>query len=110
MPINGVWNNPASRRRNRKQAYRSAAIAEKIAEKQSNKTGELIIAYRCYDCSWFHIGHADEAQKIIRKPSDMASLPVICPRCKNPIDEVRRQAAHMSGSARVYCSPECQKK
>lgn len=54
--------------------------SRKIAEKQSNKTGELIIAYQCFDCSWFHIGHADESQKIIRKLPDLPSLPTTCPR------------------------------
>jgi hypothetical protein len=110
MPIRGAWSNPALRRCDRKCVYRSFARAEIAAEKASHKTGELILAYQCYDCSAFHIGHADESQKIVRRPPDPPSLPVTCPRCKGPIPEHRRLAASQTGSSTVYCSRKCQQK
>jgi hypothetical protein len=110
MFINGKWKNPAADRCDRKQAYRTWKQAEKIAEKQSNKTGELIIAYQCFECSWFHIGHADKSQKNIRELPDLPSLPTTCPRCKQPINESRREAARRTGSPTVYCSVKCKQK
>jgi hypothetical protein len=66
-PINGTWNNPAERRCNSKAGYPNMTIAEKRAAKATAKADELIIAYKCFDCGMFHIGHADESQKIARQ-------------------------------------------
>jgi hypothetical protein len=98
------------RRCDPKRAYRSSAQAEIAAENASRKTGELIIAYQCYDCSAFHIGHADLTQQIVRRPPDPPFLPATCPGCKSPIPEQRRQAALETGSSTVYCSRKCQQK
>ncbi|WP_263367966.1 hypothetical protein [Edaphobacter bradus] len=70
LPIQPPWTNPASQRRcHGKRRYPSITLAETAAEKASYKTGELILAYQCYDCLRFHIGHADASQKIVRKPT-----------------------------------------
>ena len=53
-----------SRRCENKKPYKNLKEAARRAEEQSFKCGELIIAYECYDCRKFHIGHADESQKI----------------------------------------------
>jgi hypothetical protein len=42
---------------------RNITQAEIAAEKASFKTGQLILAYQCYDCSTFPIGHA-ESQRL----------------------------------------------
>lgn len=106
MPIDGQWRNPAMRRCDRNIAYGSWRRAESRAQKVSGKTGELIIAYQCYDCGKFHIGHADESQKIVRKTKEHA-LQACCPNCKGPIPPDRRAATEANGSSIMYCSNEC---
>ena len=88
MPIPGVWRNPAIRRCNRKNEYSSWSRAEAKAEEASLRAGDLIIAYECYDRGKFHIGHADESQKIARQARD-TSLPWDCPRCDRPVPPER---------------------
>ena len=109
MPIYGEWRNPAIRRCYRKIAYPSWRKAEKRAEKASIRTGDLIIAYECYDCGKFHIGHADLSQKIVREVS-VSSVNSHCPRCNAPISDKRRYQAAESGDTTVYCSAKCQDK
>jgi hypothetical protein len=60
--ITGEWHNPAERRCNHKNPYDSQGFAEKRAKEQSEASGHHIIAYKCYDCSAWHIGHADYTQ------------------------------------------------
>jgi len=117
LTISGQWRNPAIRRCDCKRPYRNWRQAEKVAERRSLKTGELIIAYQCFDCSQFHIGHADESQRIVRQfpmkiPVQMVRkpLPLFCPRCSKPIPLKRREAAEKCGSATVYCSVKCREK
>jgi hypothetical protein len=66
-PIIGTWSNSADKRCNGKAAYPSMAIAEEKARKASARAGRLIISYTCYDCGCFHIGRADESQKLVRQ-------------------------------------------
>lgn len=106
LPIYGQWRNPAMRRCDRKIAYGSWRRAESRAQKVSGMTGELIIAYQCYDCGKFHIGHADESQKIVRQTKEH-TLQVCCPNCKGPIPPDRRAAAETHGSSIMYCSNQC---
>lgn len=112
MPIIGEWSNPAVRRCFGKQAYRRITIAERVAQRDSERTGELIVAYQCYDCGHFHVGHADQSQHIVRQQIDLRgfSLPVSCPHCKGKIPEERRLAALESGNRNVFCSKKCQRK
>jgi hypothetical protein len=116
LKISGHWCNPAIRRCDCKRAFPNWEQAEIVAERHSLKTGELIIAYQCYDCLKFHVGHADESQKIVRQvrvnipPQRMEKpLPVNCPLCSQPIPSERREAAEKSGSSTVYCSIKCKK-
>jgi hypothetical protein len=107
LPIYGEWRNPAFRRCYRKIAYGSWRRAEEKAEKASLKTGDLIVAYECFDCGKFHIGHADLSQKIVREVS-VSSVNSNCPRCTAPISAKRRYKAAESGNTTVYCSAKCQ--
>ena len=116
MPINGEWKNPALRRCDRKAAYPNWKVAEAVAQKVSVRIGELIIAYHCFHCGRFHIGHADRSQIIVRenaaRPKARArgpiALPDVCPHCGKGIPEDRRRAARKSRTPTVYCSRRCQ--
>ena len=57
--IKGVWKNPTKSRCDVKRAYPSMAIAEARANRATRRAGHLIIAYKCFDCGAFHIGHPD---------------------------------------------------
>lgn len=118
MPIKGEWNNPALRRCDGKASYSRWKIAESRAQLASLRIGELIVAYRCFDCGRIHIGHGDRSQVIARetastrarKQSKIIDLPTVCPNCGGNIPDVRRQAAQSSGAQTVYCSRKCQQK
>ena len=112
MPIQPSWINPASRRRcHGKRHYRTITQAEIAAEKASYRSGELILAYQCYDCLHFHIGHADQSQKILRRiPDPLPALPGICLLCRGPVPDNRLRAARNSQTPNVYCSDKCRKK
>ena len=110
LPIIGKWKNPAVARCYGKQAYRRVKIAEDVARRDSERTGQLIIAYQCYDCGRFHVGHADLSQRIARQQFDRTCLPAVCPHCGGPIPEERRRSAWESGNRNVYCSKRCQRK
>ncbi len=78
------WKNPAHLRRcHGKRGYSSMRKAEVQAKRASAKSGDLIIAYTCIDCVYFHIGHADLSQQIVRRP--LAERP--CQHCGKPIPE-----------------------
>lgn len=106
MPITGTWKNPALGRCDRKRVYLTMARAERVAERQSLQSGELLLAYPCFDCGRFHVGHADLSQQIIRQ-EPVKALNVCCPRCQKPVPEERRAAATASGAAVVYCTRRC---
>ena len=119
MPIIGQWTNPALQRCRGKRRYANWVIAEEWAEAASNRTGELIIAYKCYDCGRYHIGHADLAQRVVRSSAasldstpenTRAPLPLSCPQCNEDIPDERRKAAECSGSPTVYCSQACKRR
>jgi hypothetical protein len=112
VPITGEWKNPAINRCFGKQAYRHITVAEKVAHRDSDRTGDLIIAYKCYDCGHYHVGHADRSQHIVREEVERHgfSLPKICPHCGGAIPEARRIAAWESGNRNVYCSNKCRDK
>jgi predicted nucleic acid-binding Zn ribbon protein len=69
----------------------------------------LIIAYQCFDCLKFHIGHADESQKIVRREA-VSRLNTRCPNCNAAIPMERRFQAAESKNDSVYCSAKCAKK
>ena len=106
------WRNPALARCYGKSAFPNFAIAEKVAQRDSEKAGELIIAYQCYDCGRFHVGHADLSQILARQEpiKGLIELPTECPRCGQPVPEERRIAATESGNSNVYCSKKCGQK
>ena len=101
----GEWQNPALRRCDSKRAYRSLKLAAAQAEQASNRTGELIIAYTCFDCGAFHIGHADLSQQLAH---DVLLEPG-CRRCGQTIPEARKRQARAYSAQAIYCSPRCQK-
>jgi hypothetical protein len=101
------WKNPAHFRRCfGKHGYRSASRAEIQAEKASKKSGDLIIAYKCFDCGFFHIGHADRSQQIVRIPR----VGRLCQECEQPIPEFKKLRAKHYNSTALYCSDACQKR
>lgn len=108
MPICGGFENPAENRCHGKQAHRSMYVAESIAQRYSLKQNELLIAYECFDCGYFHLGHADQAQLIVRQTRELVG--VCCPRCKGDVPEERRIAAASNRSPTVYCSKKCKQK
>jgi len=112
MPLTGQWKNPAYWRCHGKRKFSAISSAEKVAAQDSAHTGELIIAYKCYDCGLFHVGHADLSQRIAHERSlcQGHSLPTICPHCGKSISEERRVAARESGNQNVYCSTKCSEK
>lgn len=113
MPIFGHWSNPGCRRCEGKIGYRYSVSAEKVARRMSIKSGELLVAYRCFDCGSFHVGHGDLAQVLVRQERDPPrpqTLPATCPRCDQPIPDERRVAALAAGTKSVYCSQACQKR
>jgi len=110
VPIIGRWENPAVARCYGKQAYRKMTTAEEVAQRDSKRLGTLVVAYECYDCGDFHVGHADLSQRLARQNLDKNGLPTVCPYCSEPIPEERRQCAWESRSRNVYCSKRCQEK
>ena len=112
MPIVGQWKNPAVRRCYGKAKFPNIATAEKVAQRDSERTGDLIIAYQCFDCLRFHVGLADRSQILARQEPEarLIELPTACPRCSGPIPEQRRIAAAEAGNANVFCSNRCRDK
>jgi predicted nucleic acid-binding Zn ribbon protein len=99
-----VWRNPKTKRRcTGKLAMRSASQAEKAAGRASRRVQELIIAYECWDCGYWHIGHADMAQRIAHgKPFEQPVIErrVGCAVCKEEIPN----------GLQIYCSATCRSK
>jgi hypothetical protein len=60
------WEPPSTRRCDDKVAL-TESRAINAARRVTRRTGELLVAYRCYDCGHWHIGHADKAQKLARQ-------------------------------------------
>jgi hypothetical protein len=101
------WKNPAHFKRcHGKRGYSSIRKADIQAERASARSGDLIIAYACFDCGYFHIGHADLSQQIVRVP--LAARP--CQHCGGPIPEAKTLKATRFHSTALYCSDQCQKK
>jgi hypothetical protein len=103
--IKGEWKNPALKRCDSKLAYRSLNLAAARAEQASNRTGELIIAYTCFDCGVFHIGHADLSQQLAHS----VLLEPGCRQCGQTIPEAKKRQARAYSSKPIYCSTRCQK-
>lgn len=101
------WKNPDTYNRcERKIRYSSFKKATLMAEKASIKTGDLIISYECFDCLGFHIGHADESQKIARINHENKP----CLGCHEHISQSRYLAMNLKGwnpSGVLYCSRLC---
>ncbi len=103
--IREPWINPDHVKRCQgKHVYRTMARAELEAERASQRTGELIIAYTCFDCREIHIGHADFSQQLARIPH--VDRP--CQHCNAEIPESKKQKAKRMHSVALYCSDECQ--
>lgn len=69
MPIIGHWKPGEKRRCKGKQALPHGK-AEAVAKKMSKRSGEWLVAYQCYDCGWFHVGHADSTDLAIAAKLD----------------------------------------
>jgi len=97
-PIKGVWKNPTKARCGIKRAYPSMAVAEAKASSASRRAGHLIIAYKCFDCSAFHIGHPDLSQRLAHPKRVKVKTPPICVLCGIPIQKrVGRYIQHPEG-------------
>lgn len=79
MVINGITGTceAGHRRCTGKHKFRDGKKALGEAERASRATGELVTAYDCVDCKRWHVGHADESQKLARDPALLAVLPRI---------------------------------
>jgi hypothetical protein len=86
-----------------KQGFEYPSVADRLAKEASQKTGELIISYRCFDCGLWHIGHADESQLRVRLPLDQA----LCVVCGSVIPEARLRKAKRYGTTTRTCKPGC---
>jgi hypothetical protein len=80
LPIKGVWKNPTKSRCDVKVAYLSMDIAEVKACSATRRAGQLIIAYECFDCGAFPIGHPDLSQSLAHPKKVMIKTPPICVR------------------------------
>lgn len=102
-----TWKNPAHYRRcQSKRAYRSLCAAEVQAERASDQTGELILAYTCCDCGSAHIGHADLSQQLARIPH----MDRPCLNCGGTIQEAKKRKAERFHAEPLYCSERCQRR
>ena len=86
-----------------KQGFEYPSVADRLAKEASQKTGELIISYQCFDCGLWHIGHADESQRRVRVPLDQA----LCIVCGTVIPEARLRKAKRYGTTTRTCKPGC---
>ena len=102
----GGWINPVHFRRCQgKQRFRTFAQAEPVAERASRKTGELILAYTCFDCGRIHIGHADRAQQLVREERSGPA----CRHCGELLPESKLQKGERFDTQALYCSDKCQR-
>jgi predicted RNA-binding Zn-ribbon protein involved in translation (DUF1610 family) len=104
MGIRGQWKNPATRRCDPKVAYPRNSTAERMAQRASRKTGQLIIAYECPDCGQFHIGHADDSQHFARR----RHIDLPCQNCGDVIPAHKKEKAARWRGRALYCSDKCQ--
>jgi hypothetical protein len=109
-----TWRNPITARRcDGKRAYRTVEYASKVAKGDSERSGDYIVAYFCYDCGLWHVGHADLTQKIIAEQEfdklhpTVTVIPVgedgrVCqnPECSNGVPE----------KGTVFCTKNCRKR
>jgi hypothetical protein len=56
-------------------------IAEIKACSATSRAGQLIIAYQCFDCGAFHIGHPDPSQWLAHPRKVKIKAPPICLLC-----------------------------
>ena len=109
MPIYGEWENPALRRCDCKKVFRTIKQAERSARRLSMRLGDLLIAYHCYDCGKFHVGHADQSQWIVQA-APANEVRVCCANCKGPISAERKEMVAACGGAETCCSSRCSAK
>jgi hypothetical protein len=79
--IKGVSKNPAKSRCEVKIAYESMDLAEIEACSATSRAGQLIIAYHCFDCGAFHIGHPDASQWLVHPKKVKIKTPPVCVLC-----------------------------
>jgi hypothetical protein len=91
-----------------KKPYRTGEVADRKAESASRKTGHLILSYKCPDCGFWHIGHADWAQARVRNIEQSSNLR-FCIVCKRPIPQDRIERAVACGGVTTTCSRQCAK-
>ena len=91
-----------NRRCGRKQGYRTPEQAERRAREASEKTGELIIVYKCFDCGMWHIGHADHCQELATPKGDRP-----CVVCGKPIPEGKLKRGRKHQFKTRTCSKKC---
>lgn len=112
------WRNKAHESRcEGKHGFQKAEVAEQSARAASLRTGQLIIAYRCYDCGLWHIGHADQSQAQAHLPRTASDLTIagqgidqpLCEICGNEIPMVRISQARECNSDTPVCSEACAK-
>ena len=100
------WRNKKSFGRcDRKQTYRTGDKAYQLAMRNSKKTGELIISYKCFDCGKWHLGHADQSQIIVRQQDARPT----CEYCGKAIPPFRVRIDKLSQTVVKSCSTECAK-
>ena len=97
------WKKHLFSRCEQKQGFEYPSVADRLAKEASQKTGELIISYQCYDCGLWHLGHADESQIRVRVPLDEA----LCVVCGAIIPEARLRKAKRYGTTTRTCKPGC---
>jgi len=111
-----LWRNKAHDSRcEGKHAFKRAEAAEQSAHQASLRTGQLIISYKCYDCGFWHIGHADQSQVLANHPRGNTSetLPAqgpdkpLCLVCGNEIPMDRISRARECDSDTAVCSDAC---
>lgn len=104
MPIYGEWTNPGVTRCYGKIRYKQIEKATEVAERMSLQSGEILIAYRCPDCLYFHVGHADYTQLLV------FDLPAACCfRCKGPVTLAQKlRAMETWDGIHAYCSDKCE--
>jgi len=51
------------RRCDSKKLYGSEGFAIKVAKQVMERSGEWVIAYQCFNCGGWHIGHPDSTQR-----------------------------------------------
>lgn len=77
-----------------KKVYGTEGVAARVAEERSEVSGEWILAYKCIDCTGWHIGHASTEQIVAAQTSQKRVHR--CNNCGKPTNG-------------TYCNRACRK-